>query len=169
MVIWIIFGALIAILILFFAYSAIKDRRNKKKLKQEKLLFEAEAVEYYDEILITMIEIIENNQKFLDEFEVSIGKYKMGQITDATRNIIGDILNSSKFKGFFIEDEKYIEFVKNVVFLKDLKSNNWQKKAISAMEYFKKEFRKIEEGKIEDIRYTVRKEINKKYHEKLVK
>ncbi|EFF41509.1 MHJ_0274 family protein [Mycoplasmopsis alligatoris] len=169
MVMWIIFGVIIAALVIFFAYAAIKDSIKNKKIKKEKAEFELEAKNFYKKAIIKTNVIIEKNQKLLSEFQVSIGKYKMSELTDTTRDILSEQIKEKDFKMFLIKNPEYATFVQNYVNLMDTKSNNWLKNNKNELSYFEQLKTDLDQEFFNQAQNELSFEIEEKYEKQLLK
>ncbi|WP_322962395.1 hypothetical protein RRG39_02680 [Mycoplasmopsis cynos] len=127
-IIWVILGVLVALLGIYFVYSWIKERIKNKKNKLAAAQLEKNSIIYWYELAIKIDYLIKLNREEQDKFIVSIGKLKMRDLNNAAKETINEIMSSYEFKNYISTNQKYSEFVNNLVILKDLNSNLWDKK-----------------------------------------
>lgn len=170
-VIWIILGVFLALLIGFFIYSFIKEKIQRKKIKEAAELLKNEGEVFHREIVIKVNQLIRLNQEQLDNFEVSIGKYKMSDITLSAHNILKNYAASDSFKTYITNEPKYKDFLINYVALKDNKSNLWANKQANEIKYFEKAFKSLPENYVLEIRDMdkIISDINKEYEDEISK
>ncbi|QKT05446.1 MHJ_0274 family protein [Mycoplasma sp. OR1901] len=142
-IIWVILGVLLTLIGVYFIYSYVKEKIEKKRTRIAAKEFENDSIKYRYELMIKVNKLIELNTKIHDNFVVSIGEYKMGEINNATRELLDTMMNSYEYKTFIIPDEKLNDLKLKLNMLKDLNSNLWNKKLNDLIEFFKKEEVKI--------------------------
>ncbi|ADE19835.1 MHJ_0274 family protein [Mycoplasma crocodyli] len=133
---WIILGVLVTALVIFFIYAAVKDSISKKKINKSKRIFIEEAKEFHKKTTLIVNEIIKCNDKYLAEFTVSVGEYKMGELCQTTKEIFEQTRLSDPFIKFFKKNPDYSDFVKNYVNLELSNSNLWIKRTTKSYRYF---------------------------------
>ncbi|VEU68920.1 Uncharacterised protein [Mycoplasmopsis canis] len=178
-IIWIILGVLISLLVIYFIYSWIKDKINKKKTRQAAIQLEKNAAIYWYETTLKINELIRLNRIQHENFVVSIGEFKMSEINNAASDTINDLMNEYEFKNYLLSNEKYSTYVSNIKVLKDLNLNLWDKKlSNSSLKFFEDELPKSEKAareaistELSDLKSTseLYDEIKAKYNEKLDK
>ena len=123
---WIIFGVLLAGMLAIFVFATIKDAINRKKLKKIRIKNEEDMKIFNAYALIYMNKLIEINQKYLDEFQPSIGQYKMNQIINGAKNSLNELIQTEGFKNLIkngdFEQKQLIDQINN---LNSMRSNNW--------------------------------------------
>ncbi|MCU4706308.1 MHJ_0274 family protein [Mycoplasma sp. CSL7503-lung] len=142
-IIWVILGVLLTLIGVYFIYSYIKEKIEKKRTRIAAKEFENDSLKYRYELMVKINKLVELNAKIHDDFVVSIGEYKMGQINNATRELLENIMSSYEYKTFIIPDEKLNNLKTKLNMLKDLNSNLWNKKLNEIIVYFKNEEDKI--------------------------
>ncbi|MBN4083321.1 hypothetical protein JXZ92_00595 [Mycoplasma sp. CSL10137] len=177
-IIWVILGVLLSLIGVYFVYSYIKEKIEKKRTRIAAKEFENDSLKYRYELMVKINELIELNTKIHDDFVVSIGEYKMGQINNATRELLENIMSSYEYKTFVIPDEKLNNLKTKINMLKDLNSNLWNKKLNEIIIYFKEEEDKIhkqvkEQNKteIDDLKdiNLIKEELKNMHNEALIK
>ncbi|MEE3928435.1 hypothetical protein V2E24_02485 [Mycoplasmopsis ciconiae] len=161
--IWILFGILLCVALGFLVYSFIKEKRNKKKLLKEKQEYAAKALEVFQKSIINFNEVIKVNKIYLDNFEVSIGDYKMPSINNAARKVIEGYIIDVDFQTYIIRNDDYKKFMSHVVNLKDTKSNNWIKKCTKDIEYFNNQLKFLTLDNVEQLSLEASKEIENEF------
>ncbi|MFV8418946.1 MHJ_0274 family protein [Mycoplasma sp. 005V] len=136
--IWILFAVVMVMFIGWILYQYIKDKRLKKKAAAQMVEISKNASVYAYELSIMMNELIALNRVTLDEFVPSIGKYSMGEINKNTRNVVLALYKSPEFHDYIkeIPSNDYRELEHNLVALRDLNANLWDKKGVKYIEYF---------------------------------
>lgn len=136
-VMWAILGVVVSGLVILFLYATIKDFINKKKLKKLKIQISENLKEYSRYVIIFVNYLLEINKNYLDDFKPSIGKFKMKQIVEGSKNCLKELLNSGKMKTIIKENEgEYTELIENISTLLSIKSNLWDKKCVEIITYF---------------------------------
>lgn len=138
---WAIFGGLIVLLVIFFAYSSIKDKIKAKKKKKFEEKNRVKALELKRFLIFEVKALIEINQKYLDNFEPSIGEYKMVDVINASRKTIKLVENEDNFKEYIMNKSEHIEFLKAYVFLRDNRSNLWASRFKNVIDYIEECFK----------------------------
>ncbi|WP_406613499.1 MHJ_0274 family protein [Mycoplasma corogypsi] len=138
LIIWIILGILIGTVVVWFIYSYIKEKKDKKKLAIAAKQLEKETAIYTRELAISLKALTEHNKQVQSEFVPSIGEYKMSDLNNAAKNTILEITKSPKFKTCYLETQSRQKFVQAIMMLQDLNSNLWDKKLQSVVEVFDK-------------------------------
>lgn len=147
----VIFSVLVVVLFSFFLGQFIWGFFKKKKLKKEQAIFVKEADQASKIIIFLVAEIIDQNQKKLENFQVSIGKYKMNEINNKAKQDIKKILSSENYKKYFKSEENLSEskekndfyFDSYLLKLYNTKSNLWNKRCDKEIEYFIKSHKEI--------------------------
>ncbi|MHA3859305.1 MHJ_0274 family protein [Mycoplasma sp. Z463D] len=136
--IWILFAVVMVLFIAWILYQYIKDKRLKKKAAAQMVEISKNAAVYAYELSLMMNELFELNRKSLEEFVPSIGKYTMGEINSHTRNIVLSLYKSPEFHDYIKEmpTNDYKELESNLIALRDLNANLWDKKGVKYIEYF---------------------------------
>ncbi|WP_027121226.1 MHJ_0274 family protein [Mycoplasma leonicaptivi] len=127
-IIWVIFGFLVVLLLGWFAYQSIKERQKRKKTKLAAIEFEKQAKVFRYEIIQKILCLIDINNKQHEEFVVSIGQYKMKDLNNAAKSTIEEMMDTFEFKNYIKENPLYKDLLHNIILLKDLNSNMWDKK-----------------------------------------
>lgn len=127
---------LVLAIIIYVTVMVVKDKKAKKRLGKEREELKRIAAEAYISTVLDINEIIENNQKKLDKFVVSVGTYKMSDITNTAAVFLKETLKTDVFKTLYKNSPDYGEFYKNTEILANTKSNSWQKKLPQVIEYF---------------------------------
>lgn len=137
--IFIVTGVLLGSIIILFVLSYINEKRKTKKFKKQRELFEKQQNVAYKEIIAKINAVINELEKQLQNFVVSIGEHKMGEINEWAKITLKNITKEAKYKEFFLNVEhdnfpfvnQYIEkFIQN-------KANSWKKSCEIELEYFK--------------------------------
>ncbi|UUD36401.1 FeoB-associated Cys-rich membrane protein [Mycoplasmopsis citelli] len=155
--IWIIFGALIILIVGFIFYKIISEKITARKEKKLLIEFKAEAKAYTQSLTISVNRLIELNEEELNNFEVSVGKMKMKDINFIPAEYLKDLMNLDKFKRFVLPNPEFATFVKNLNNLKEIKANSWVSKCSKELSFFKEQANKVKQD-ISDEAYQ--KEIN---------
>lgn len=123
---WILFGIIVAALVIYFIYSFIKDKiaKKRRKLKQIELINKTE--QYKKHIVLRLHFLIKHNQKLIDEFVPSIGEYKMNYIVDTARKYLIEKQKESDFKELIIDNIDAKDIFTNYTYLRDVRSTNWR-------------------------------------------
>ncbi|MDJ1646739.1 MHJ_0274 family protein [Mycoplasma phocimorsus] len=132
-------------LIGFVAYQFVTEKLRKKKILKEKAEFEKLCSDTYRKFINEIYELILSNDKLLQEFIVSIGDYKMGEITNIAKDTLKLIDRSEMYRNVFSKDEMYHDFVIHFMALYEEKSNMWEKRCDESVKWFKKEYVVVEE------------------------
>ncbi|QSF13838.1 MHJ_0274 family protein [Mycoplasma sp. Mirounga ES2805-ORL] len=123
---WVILGAVIVVLVIMFTYTGLKDMvKKRKRIKREKELA-IKAEKYALEIFLKLDYLIIKNQMLIDEFEPSIGKYKMSEITDVPRNYLLELQKTEDFKELIIASHDVDELLKIYISYRDSRSTTWK-------------------------------------------
>ncbi|MFV8468374.1 MHJ_0274 family protein [Mycoplasma sp. VS42A] len=136
--IWILFAVVMVLFIGWILYQYIKDKRLKKKAAAQMVEISKNAAVYAYELSIMINELVVLNRATLGEFVPSIGKYSMGEINKNTRNVVLSLYKSPEFRDYIkeIPSAEYHELEHNLVALRDLNANLWDKKGVKYIEYF---------------------------------
>ncbi|WP_029608793.1 MHJ_0274 family protein [Mycoplasma simbae] len=165
---WIIFGAVIAILIAFFIYSAVKDSLNKKKRKQKEIQYRLKSQEVKQELIIKLHHLVAKNEKMLQEFEPSIGEYKMKEIVDSARAYLLAQQQESDFKEYVINNPDGQEIMLSYETLRDKRSTVWKNEA-QTLKFIEDEYLLIDQQNQKDLIDKVVKNIEEFYKNELKK
>ncbi|WP_051617767.1 MHJ_0274 family protein [Mycoplasmopsis iners] len=130
---WIILGVVVALIVIFVIYSAVKDRVKKNRIKKNKLIFENKA-QYHKKIFVAKLHyLIKENAEKLNDFEPSIGKYTMGEITKTAHLYLESIQNDKDFKEYIVGADSLNELLDCFINLRDTRSNLWDKKLVDTI------------------------------------
>ncbi|WP_027333930.1 MHJ_0274 family protein [Mycoplasma elephantis] len=124
------------LLILFILYSVIKSTISKRKIKKQKQMIEEIATNGYQQAILDINALIEENKDRLSNFEVSIGEYKMSEITNVPKKILSELLESDVYQTVFKNNVEYKELFNQTLALKETKSNLWEKRIPNTLEFF---------------------------------
>ncbi|UVD81570.1 hypothetical protein NV226_02480 [Mycoplasma iguanae] len=143
---WIILAVLLGAIVFFFFFqwfSNIRKRKKQKKLN-EQFLIDQEKAKF--EIIATISTIIEQNQKHLDNFVVSVGLYKMSDINNFAKESLKKIQQTKNYN-LFVKNEDFPILQDLDLYLNNLsktKSNLWSRNCIIELEYFQKQKQELE-------------------------
>ncbi|UUD36895.1 Uncharacterised protein [Mycoplasmopsis californica] len=124
------------LLVLFILYSVIKSVLGKRKIKKQKALIEGLAQKGFEQAILDINALIRENDNKLENFEVSIGTYKMGEITGAARKFLSELIESDTYQTIFKNSGEYDDLYNQTLLLKDTKSNLWRKKLTDTLDFF---------------------------------
>ncbi|MEA4115203.1 hypothetical protein VBM87_00155 [Mycoplasma sp. 744] len=125
---WIILGVVVVIIIIFLIYSSIKNKMKKNKMKKDKIEFENRA-SYFKKIYLAKLKVlIDKNNQLIQEFEPSIGEYKMGQIVDVAHKFLNTFASDKNFKEYIVNADSQNDLLSLYIQLRDTRSNLWNKK-----------------------------------------
>lgn len=129
---------LVAFIVVFILFNFFSERKKKKKIIKEKERIKEEEVKFILKTSARVNAIIELNNQLLDEFQVSIGDFKMSQINNLAKNALDYIYIQEQFQDIFIRNpfEKDELFLASFVQLMNLKSNLWTKNHKELLSYF---------------------------------
>lgn len=140
---YVVLGFLIFGLVGWILFTYIRDKINKKKIHLAGVELDKLTKKYLAKFDVEINEVIAQNKRYLEKFVVSVGEYKMGELTNFSRKKVIEILEDSDFKNYVLKNPKYAELVKNLSELKDVKSNMWESKALPNLTYFSNELKKL--------------------------
>ncbi|WP_426461621.1 MHJ_0274 family protein [Mycoplasma hafezii] len=177
-IIWIVLGVLVLIIVVFFVYSWIKEKVDKKKIAQATQELKKETAIYWYELSTKLLALMDLNTEEQKNFKPSIGEHKMSELNLAAKRTLEKEIKSDRFQSCFRDTEQHIAFVKTVFELKDTNSNLWDKKLPLDREYFascienaKKEVEEFQKTDYFDLKPTedLANEIKGVYYEELQK
>ncbi|MGP1451233.1 MAG: MHJ_0274 family protein [Metamycoplasmataceae bacterium] len=167
---WIIFGVLLAGMLAIFIFATIKDAINRKKLKKIRIKNEEDMKIFNAYALIYMNKLIGINQKYLDEFQPSIGQYKMNQIINGAKNSLNELIQTEGFKNLIkngdLEQKQLIDQINS---LNSMRSNNWEKKNYEAINFFKSKVSSLDLSLYQEEVKKADKIISNFYNEEIAK
>ena len=134
---WIILGALIGVVVIFLVITTVLDKKKQKKIKEEQAILREKISKAGTNVSKKVILVFKENDKFLEKFVPSIGKYKMSDINKKAKESLSDIKRSSEFILIKHIEDEYVKFEKNINNLISTKSNNWKKYCAESIEFFK--------------------------------
>ncbi|WP_051586196.1 MHJ_0274 family protein [Mycoplasmopsis lipofaciens] len=135
---WIILGTLVLIFGIFFIFSAIKDRKIKNKKKKDEIRRHNNSLEQMRYLTFQILALWDKNQELLDNFEPSIGEYKMKEIVNAAHNYLSELEDDLKFKEYIVENVETQHFLSKFIALRETRSNLWNRRCLEIKEYFDK-------------------------------
>ncbi|QBF34654.1 hypothetical protein EG856_01820 [Mycoplasmopsis phocirhinis] len=141
--IWIIFGVVIALLITFFIYSAVKDRLNKKKRKKRELMYKVNASSTKDLVVINLNLLYKKNQDLLKQFKPSVGEFKMSYIVDNARKYLLNLQTEADFKEYIVSNPDTKKLLQHYAKLRDTRSTTWNS-LVESLNYLKEEMELID-------------------------
>ncbi|TDV23280.1 hypothetical protein BCF59_0626 [Mycoplasmopsis mustelae] len=150
---WIILGVIFVLLLGYFLFQYIKSRIERKRTKAATAEFKKNSKIYWYETTVKINKLIQLNRKTHSEFVVSIGKLKMSQINNTTKNILDDLLDEYEFKNFIIQNPSFTKEVQEIERLRDLNSNLWDKKIPNLLSDFEKNI-KLAKEELEEVQRT---------------
>lgn len=136
-IMWIVLGALIAIVIGFLAFSSIWDRKKRKKALIIEAKIKKEAHLNISKVAIWVTTVVSEVTKQLKIFVPSIGKHKMFGINKIAKEELIKIKNSKEFKTIIIDKDLHKTFISNIDILIKSKANSWLKKQIKIINFWK--------------------------------
>lgn len=137
MTVWIVLGVLIFMVSVFLVVTSILDRKKNKKLKLEKETLQKEILLSGSKIAKQVLEVWQNNDLKLKKFVPSVGKMKMVDINNDAKNALLRIQSSRNYSLIKGNEEEFEIFSTQFKELLSEKSNNWQKRNIKNLQYFK--------------------------------
>ncbi|QJG67111.1 MHJ_0274 family protein [Mycoplasma phocoenae] len=156
---------LLGLIFIFVVYKTIKGMYSKKKAVIAKKRQNEINKELYREYIVAICEIIRYSQKQIDDFEVSIGQYKMSEVNNGGVKLIHKLLNRDDFKDFR-ENDSYEDFVAKLETFTRFKPTVWKSKLLSEINYFENLESKLEKDtKYFEYQNKIRKSIEEKYYE----
>ncbi|WP_406616066.1 MHJ_0274 family protein [Mycoplasmopsis hyopharyngis] len=165
---WVILGVVIAGLIAVFIFASIKDAVNRKKLKRIRKENAEKMQRFTKYLIIYMNELLQINQKYLDEFEPSIGKLKMNQIINGAKQSLNELMNNEEFKNLIKNGEaEYAQIINKISLLNGNRSNNWSKKCAEIIEFFTKSYTDIDPMLYKEEIKSAKEAINKIYDDQI--
>lgn len=165
---WVILGVVIAGLIAVFIFASIKDAVNRKKLKRIRKENAEKMQRFTKYLIIYMNELLQINQKYLDEFEPSIGKLKMNQIINGAKQSLNELMNNEEFKNLIKNGEaEHAQIINKISLLNGNRSNNWSKKCAEIIEFFTKSYTDIDPMLYKEEIKSAKEVINKIYDDQI--
>ena len=143
MIIWIIMGVLVAVIVTFMVFMAIKDKLKIKKQKEEEKKLKVKQKSSIKNVLVYIEEIFLHNDKLLRDFEPSIGKLKMSDIKNQMKKILTKFNSSNIFllAKELKENQKIIDVFEK---MKAASSTTWNRKLKDEILLVKKEVKKLD-------------------------
>lgn len=148
MTMWIILGGLIGLVVIFLVVTSVLDRKKRRKVMAEKAELDVKVGNSGANVSKAVMKVVRANEKLLTNFVPSVGKTKMSDINNKAKAKLIEIRNSEDFKLLRHNEEEDKSFSDNLEALIHEKSNNWSKRNISNIEFFK-EYKKQEPKKDE--------------------
>lgn len=139
MTLWIIIGALVAVVALFLIVMSIKDRKKAKIVQIEKKEQDTAREGARKNVILFLNLLMDQNDKLLKDFVPSVGKLKMGDIRSKAKKAIVAFKKTREYK-FAEESETNGELIKLVGDLEHTNSNTWNTK-------FKAEIKELNDAK----------------------
>lgn len=164
---WIILGVLVVVIVGLFVFTAIKDKIKKNKKKKETAIFKQKTNDQLNILNIRLKTLIEINEKFLDEFKPSIGKFKMGDIVNVAINYLNNIEKDPEFREFIVDSDNTADFLRAFVKLSHTRCNNWAKQCEDVKKYFDEKVKKIDEDLVKEVSEKATQEITEFYEKGL--
>lgn len=168
--IWVIFGALLALLVGFLVFTFVKDKRKNAKIIKKRYELKRSMERTSKELAIRIYTLIEFNDELVQNVKPGSSSLKMKDVNYFSRKFLKDIYDSKAFKTLYIQTEEtdpnYSKNLKNLI---DTKSNLWDKRTPLEIDYFKKMHDQLsEDAKFSTIKEDSQKTINE-YFEKIKK
>ncbi|VEU77890.1 MHJ_0274 family protein [Mycoplasmopsis columbinasalis] len=167
--IWIIFIVIISLFAIFFVYSVFKDRKQRNQRKKDKIIFANQAREYRRKHIFNLHFLIEMNQQYLDNFQPSIGEYKMHDVIDTARAYLLDFENNKEFKEYIVASDDENELLEAYVNLRDTRSNAWTKKIPQVLDYIQRNFNDYQQIDYQDELRVAKEEVATFYQNHITK
>lgn len=127
MTLWIIIGALVALVAIFLIVMSIKDRKKAKIVQAEKSEQDHIRGESRKNVIYFINLLIERNQKLLKDFVPSVGKLKMGDIRTKAKKSIQEFKKTREYK-FAAESDSNKELIELIEKFEHTNSNTWDNK-----------------------------------------
>ncbi|MCS4537053.1 hypothetical protein NXS15_02865 [Mycoplasma sp. CSL7475-4] len=162
---WIIFGVVIALLLSFFIYSAVKDRMNKKKRKKKEMTHRINSLATKDSVIINLDLIYNKNQSLLKKFRPSIGDFKMSFIVGNARKYLLDLQTEENFKEYIIGNPDTKELLQHYSKLRDTRSTTWEN-LTETLNYIAEEMQLIDKELNKEMIEQIKAKIEEFYNEK---
>ncbi|AAT27844.1 MHJ_0274 family protein [[Mycoplasma] mobile] len=143
-VVWVIFGLIVALAAGFFLFTFLRDKRKKRIIREDKIrkLIKSEIIQ--QEIILEINNLITLNKQALDEFIPSIGKLKMSEINDISKNKLKELTESEKYFKYIKSQDEFKDFQNHLQNLSQNKANVWEKICSESLDFFKNKFEKID-------------------------
>ncbi|WP_029513844.1 MHJ_0274 family protein [Mycoplasmopsis primatum] len=147
---WIILGALVAIILSMFTYSAIKSKITKKRKAKKDAEFKSKTAEQVKLTIVKLNSLIDINNEYLQKFEPSIGSFKMNDIVQVANNYLNNMQNDLDFREYIVNSDTAYDFLKYFVRLSHTRCNNWAKQCSDIKEYLEKEIKVMDTEFVEE-------------------
>lgn len=82
---YVVLGFLIFGLVGWILFTYIRDKINKKKIHLAGVELDKLTKKYLAKFDVEINEVIAQNKRYLEKFVVSVGEYKMGELTNFSR------------------------------------------------------------------------------------
>ncbi|AZG68836.1 MHJ_0274 family protein [Mycoplasma struthionis] len=163
---YVLLSLIILAVIGYIIWKIIRSRIMKKKTKLAEQKREQKIQNLYFEYIATINEIIRYTEKELENFQVSIGQVKMGQIKQGAYNLLFKLISRDDFASSFISNDIYKDFVLKCEILTATPCNLWKTKASEVLEFFKDQEKLITETEeVAKSRALAKKSIEEKFYE----
>ncbi|ADN69388.1 MHJ_0274 family protein [Mycoplasmopsis fermentans] len=166
---WIILGILVAVLASFFVWSAVKEKIKKKKRKKEELQFKKDTEQQSRLLIFALKILVDKNEKYLKEFEPSIGQYKMSNIINTARGFLEKYQEDALFKECILNNADARDEIFAFGFLRDTRSNSWSKRCADKLQWIEEKFNSYNISLYEDEYQRVEKRVNDYYDAEFLK
>ncbi|MGY6172574.1 MHJ_0274 family protein [Candidatus Mycoplasma pogonae] len=163
---YIILGVLVGLILFYLIFVWVSNVRKTQKAKKLKAEFEIAQSQAKNEIIAWVNIVIRKNQELLDNFVVSIGKYKMGDINNIAKELLNEAQKTTNYDTYF-QNEDFKENVREaheyINNLKATKSNLWKNKCAIEIDYFQKQEQHLKDNEdYEKTRIEVSRLVNEK-------
>ena len=134
---WIILGGLILIVVVFLVVTSILDRKKRKKVVAQKKELDFRVWNSGANISKQIIKVVQNNEKELKDFVPSVGNKKMSDINNKAKKKLVEIRASEDFRLLKHNKDENKLFSENLDILIREKSNNWAKRNLKNIDFFR--------------------------------
>lgn len=100
---YVVLALLLVFIVVFILFNYFSDRK-KKKDNQRKQRIKDEETKFILKTSARVNFIIEQNEKLLSEFKVSVGDFKMSQINNFAKNALDYLYIQEQFQDIFIRN-----------------------------------------------------------------
>ncbi|NQZ66289.1 MAG: hypothetical protein HRT99_03690 [Mycoplasmatales bacterium] len=162
MTLWIIIGSLVGVVAIFLIVMSIRDKKKIKETKIANEKLEKSRVESKDNVKIFLNQVILKNQKLLDDFVPSVGKYKMGDIRAGSKAVFENFRKTEEYN-LAKSGEKNQDLMNIFENFSSTNSNVWPKKLKKEIEKIANDVKKMDKELIKIYTPKVKELIKKAY------
>lgn len=147
---YIILGVIAGVIVIFIVGISVVEKKKNRKLKIAQDKLEKEIKISGQSVANKIMAIVKTNEENLKNFVPSVGKLKMSDINNEAKKQLLIIKNSKNYRLIQENNEEWINFKKHLEALLGEKSNNWQKRNKTNIDFFANYKPKSEEPKVSE-------------------